>query len=420
MPVPAGFRLTYRGQEVSVQSTYTYLGVVLHSTKGLGGAGTSLAASGSKAMHALLTRLRRANLTQFEMKGRMFDVLVEPVMSYASHVWGPSVCHKLLGRPFATAAEQVHMSYLRVMTGVGKAASHDVLYRDLHRVPIMHHWIALAARWWNRLAKRGAEPQPGIAHHAWRSDLALLLSGCIDCWSYHLLSTLEALGLVESHQWRPSAGATMHALQELQWDEQCVVSALMSRLKVGWQQAEAGLDPRTAPSQGLAKLTHSSWVYPFDPGIAGFTRENAPSYTRLCLPYVVLRNMAQLRMGWAHLEVQEGRARRPPVPRGRRTCKVCCGQDSRSAWRRLVLARTGSHEIVEDLRHFLLECPAYDALRDECAAFPPTWRLLTSSATSAASAMVEIFASIGQAALARTLFQMKVSRAELLGLQGCI
>jgi hypothetical protein len=37
-------------------------------------------------MHAVLTRCRRANLTKFDVKGRMFDVLVEPVLSHASHI----------------------------------------------------------------------------------------------------------------------------------------------------------------------------------------------------------------------------------------------------------------------------------------------------------------------------------------------
>jgi hypothetical protein len=34
------------------------------------------------------------------------------------------------------------------------------------------------------------------------------------------------------------------------------------------------------------------------------------------------------------------------------------------------LARTGSSSNVEDLKHFLLECPAYDDLRAVCPAFP--------------------------------------------------
>jgi hypothetical protein len=34
-----------------------------------------------------------------------------------------------------------------------------------------------------------------------------------------------------------------------------------------------------------------------------------------------------------------------------------------------VLARTGTSNNVEDLKHFMLECPVYDDLRASCAAF---------------------------------------------------
>jgi hypothetical protein len=39
-------------------------------------------------------------------------------------------------------------------------------------------------------------------------------------------------------------------------------------------------------------------------------RGNAPQHTKLCLPYGVLRFLAQLRIGWAHLEDEQGRERR--------------------------------------------------------------------------------------------------------------
>ena len=61
--VPSGFRLLYRGCEVARQPQYKYLGVAFHETRGLAGAADALAAAGNKAMHALLTRCRRANLT---------------------------------------------------------------------------------------------------------------------------------------------------------------------------------------------------------------------------------------------------------------------------------------------------------------------------------------------------------------------
>lgn len=421
-PVPTGLRLLFRGQEIARQPSYIYLGVKLHETQGIQPADSSLAASGSKAMHALLTHLRRAKLTQFDIKTRMFDVLVEPVMSYAAHVWGPSVFHKKLRQPYNTEAEKVHLSFLRVMTGVGKAAARDVLYRDLHRAPILHHWVILAARWWNRLAKRGAEEQPGVAYHAWLSDLDLMLHGCKDCWAYHLLKTLTALRLVEADQWQASAGATLDSLKELEWDEDSVRSALLHVHGEGWQGVLAAgrVDPRQAPSAGLAKITHNGWVYPYEPDTDYCDRHSAPAYTLLCLPFPVLRNLAQLRIGWAHLEVDLGRMKKPTVPRGMRACRACNCASSNAAWQQLSRARSGLHEVVEDLLHFVMECPAYDDLRDRCLAFPATWRLTLGGPASAAKSMAGLFASCQQMALANTLYYMKVRRAELLGLQGCI
>jgi hypothetical protein len=127
---------------------------VLHDTKGLGPAAEALAASGSKAMHALKGRFRKGRITQYDMKCRMFDIMVEPVMSYASHVWGPELCHKKLRMSSyeqPCAAEKVHLAFLRYMTGTSKGTSIHVLMRDMHRSPVLHHWVVLAARWWERL-----------------------------------------------------------------------------------------------------------------------------------------------------------------------------------------------------------------------------------------------------------------------------
>ena len=102
-------------------------------------------------MHAVLTRCRRANLTQFDIKTRMFDVLVEPVLSYASHIWGPLYFKHLqatrVGAPYDLKSEKVHTAFLRTMVGAGNSACKDVVYKDLHRVPVIYHWVALAVRW---------------------------------------------------------------------------------------------------------------------------------------------------------------------------------------------------------------------------------------------------------------------------------
>jgi hypothetical protein len=87
---------------------------------------------------------------------------------------------------------------------------------------------------------------------------------------------------------------------------------------------------------------------------------------KLCLSFNVAQNLAQLRIGSAHLEIEQGRKRRESVPREDR---LCSGQNASLANRAPVLARTGTSNNIEDLKHFMLECPVYDDLRAACPAF---------------------------------------------------
>jgi hypothetical protein len=77
-----------------------------------------------------------------------------------------------------------------------------------------------------------------------------------------------------------------------------------------------------------------------------------------------------------------------------------------------VVARTGTAENVEDIKHFLLECPVYDDLRAACSAFPaPSPAVLSDPAC-----VMSVFQHERQAAVAKALYRMKVRRAEKLGL----
>jgi hypothetical protein len=341
------------------------------------------------------------------MKCRVFDVLVEPVLSYASQIWGPQLFHKQLrSNPFKTKAEKVHASYLRVMTGAGKTVALPVLYTDLHRVPVMFHWVILAARWWGRLADRHAEGHQSLACCAWLEDIQLALSGCKQCWSYQLLHTLHGLGLLQAG-W---LSQSRDWVAQQSWEEEAVKGALLALWWGRWPQ-QAG-DPRAAPSQGLAMCTYQAWVSPNPLAADPLNRAVAPPHTKLCLPFEVLRAYAQLRVGWARLEVDQGRQRRPVVPRSQRLCRLCCGEDVPLALRQAVLARTGTADNVEDLKHFVAECPVYDDLRAHCQAFPADlYQRLHDPACIPA-----IFGHVAQESLAVTLFRMKARRAHLLGL----
>jgi hypothetical protein len=296
--VPSGFRLVYRGCEVARQPQYNYLGVAFHETRGLAVAADALAAAGSKAMHALLTLCRKANLTQFDIKSRMSDVLVDPVLSYASHIWGPLSFKKLRAAPYSTKSEKVHMAFLRIMVGASKSTCVEVMYKDLHRIPVMYHWVALAVRWWNKMsaARQGVQP---MACCAWVEDVKLAVAGHTACWPNHIMRTMQCLGLLDPG-WRQLPLESLLALSGQEPSVQQALGAMfLSRF-----QGPFHADPRLAPSRGVAMWRYAQWVSPLNSQVDLYTRAAVLPHTRLCLPFACLKNLAQLRIGCAHLEVE--------------------------------------------------------------------------------------------------------------------
>ena len=362
---------------------------------------------GYKAMHALLAQCRKSNLTQVDIKTRMFDVLVEPVLSYASHIWGPQQFQKhLAADPFGSKAEKVHTSYLRIMCGASKSTSLDVMYRDMYRLPVVYHWVALAVRWWNRMSAARVDAMESLACCAWVEDVQLALDGCRECWAFCVLATMCKLGLLEAG-WRQRPAAWV---QDLRWEEPAVQLALAQLFISRWQGYQQ-LDPRTAPSKGVSMCTHAAWVSPLPAEVGCFDRAAAPPHTKILASFSIVKNYFQLRVGCAHLEVEQGRKGRR-VPRAERLCRLCSGEDASLAMRQAVIGRTGSSQNVEDLKHFVLECPVYDDLRERCPVFPASiYNQLQSQ-----NCMSQVFGHTAQTSLAHTLYKMKVRRAELLSL----
>jgi hypothetical protein len=250
------------------------------------------------------------------------------------------------------------------------------------------------------------EPR-SLAGCVWREDVQLALDGCKDCWSYGVLHTLCSLHLLDC-DWRQRP---LDWVLEQRWEEAAVQDALASLFRDRWRGLTEG-DPRSAPSAGVQKLAHHAWVYPLDPTFDPFSRGDAAPHTKLCLPFDVARNLAQLRVGSAHLEVEQGRKRRVSVPRVERLCRLCSDEDVALSVRQAVVARTGTSQNVEDLNHFVLECPVYDDLRVACPAFPGLDMLDLADPDCVNS----VFQHPSQSALAHTLYKMKVRRARLLGL----
>jgi hypothetical protein len=335
------------------------------------------------------------------MKCRLFDALVEPVLSYASHVWGPELfsAGKLAAASMPSSADKVHTNFLRMMAGVGKVTCTDVLLRDFARHPVMHHWVVLAVRWF---AKLGAMSPDRMAHHAWLQDIALMMSGCQKCWTFQVLSTLSSLHLLERAAWDallPDSSITSEDIQRICVHESEVKEALKKLSLSRW--AGCHLDPRSSPSLGVERCTHAAWVWPLPH--MGTTGGGRPKHLHLCMSFKMLQCLARFRMGWHHLQIQVGRKDR--VPRANRHCKLCSVVGGP-----FHVLEDGGQPCVEDLMHFMLECPAYANIRLQ---FPNVFAD-TAAVAPAGARMCAMFACDHQQQLAVCIHTMDVHRSQLL------
>jgi hypothetical protein len=110
---------------------------------------------------------------------------------------------------------------------------------------------------------------------------------------------------------------------------------------------------------GQSALAYSCWVVHRPPPGTVHTRANSPAYLKLCKSRWVFWTIARYRLGGHHLN---GRVH--SIPRG--TACALCGFGSRfpPAWHTRMVARWGV-DCAEDLRHFMVDCPAYDHIRDQ-------------------------------------------------------
>lgn len=253
-------------------------------------------------------------------------------------------------------------------------------------------------------AARG-DAQSLVACCAWIEDVKLTLAGCRECWVYHVLDTMHTLGLLGGG-WRQQP---LDWVLSQEWQQKDLQRSLIQRFVDRWQ-GHLHPDARAAPSGGVSMCTHMAWVLQLDPESADLSRATALAHTKVVGPFVVLRNYYQLRIGCAHLEVQQGRVSR--APRVSRLCRLCSSEDAPLATRQAVLARTGTSQNVEDLKHFIVECPVYDDLRARCAALPASlYEQLDQS-----DCMLQVFEHENQTGLAHILYRMKVRRATKFGL----
>jgi len=313
-------------------------------------------------------------IDQSQLLCRLYDALVDPVLSYGCQVWGPAVCAELLTHERAVdrkhnPAEGVHVDFLRSACSLPDSSHKWTVLAEYGRHPLLVRWLALAARFWCRVREMDAGR---LVKEAMAANISLFLHDreCA-CWVARFLHCLVSLDCIDVQA--VAACTSVEGVWALPIEEEAVRNSLGAWCDGVWSQGAAAA-PRDAAAGAVVASTYTQWVW-------GGTPQGPPPHFTAVLGYHAKCTLMRLRVNGYPLRIATGRnegsgvSRRvdeggggrsgggrqgpgtalqePPargrgIPREQRLCKLCAAQ--------------GVH-VVEDLQHFLLECPVYGIVK---------------------------------------------------------
>lgn len=199
--------------------------------------------------------------------------------------------------------------------------------------PVSFHWCKLVCRYWNRLVSQSSYP---LLTEAFHENLAMTKEARFWGWSSDALQLLRSC--VPEH-----AGDVAGCIDSGSMDTLGLVDedAVMDAWSASWEKCwETTADPRAAASSEVLCATYKAWMQN-DFG------EAAPyvDYSGI-IEHDHLMDLMHFRMGAHWLRVVTGRWEGAGgIPRTDRLCTKC------------------PHFRVEDEKHFVFECPAYNHIR---------------------------------------------------------
>ena len=324
----------YKGVVLEVKDSVIYVGVELHAWKSFHLVESRLMLAASKARLALQNRVVSQNITVPELRVRLFNVLVTPVLSYGCQVWGVDYLNfNKLPALLNSQVERLQLSYLRFISGCGKSTLLWALLREFSCKPMVLHWLNMVLRFWNRIVGH----DEWLAKNALKANLVLVRRGDVKCWSYGLLSCVRSLGLLPNDI--NLDDDSVFGLADHKFDIQGILKEVNVRIDTAiWLSTHE--NPRVCPSDGAVRCKYYRW---FEHRIG---QEGCKTYGRHVTCCAILphkhMNLMRFRLGNWKLAVNTYHN----VERSLRTCGICKKQGC-----------------VEDEYHVVFECAAYNQLR---------------------------------------------------------
>ena len=320
--VPA-FR--YAGDVIERVDEFKYLGILMHSTKGVSPAIDLLCKAARRAMFGLQRRCQQLSIHDPLLKCKLFDTLVKPILCYCCEIWSVLGCKRALDD-----LERIEVGFLKVLLGVQVHTKTLHVFAEFGRYPLHLTWQSQSARFLERLRLMSTDR---VLKQAFLADCRLPSKVS---WHTKLLTQLETF-LVPT----PLEEDLQHQTFSLQ--SACAAYAA--------QIQDPDASSKTLVYCGIKE---------------GYRCE---PYIQQCNNRHLRRIMAQFRTGshWLHIET----GRHSKTDRSDRTCPMCIHRVTNPGLPAAQFDSFDSEEEsvdpVEDEFHMIFVCSGYKSAR---ALFP--------------------------------------------------
>ena len=345
---------TFRLGESLIPSAreYCYLGITFTLSGSLKNTQSKLRQKGLRSYFALKRMIDIGHIRKTVLF-KLFDTLIQPVVSYACQVWLPNTGlfkvfdqprgHKTPAKVISTdPLESLHLSFLKWTLNVTKATSNAAVWGDCGRYPLGVTLSKTVYNFKERLEQLDNDNSPQLVRHAFREQKNLQLS-----WFKNLVTVQRAL---EAKEKRPLNRPSQIRAAMKSWFERVWEADRTSNKKLGFYNS--------IKSEFSEEL-----------------------YLKLDLSATSSKRICQLRTSSHGYNIETGRHGVNRVKLMNRVCRYCSTEDEETL--ELLLELPFPDPIIEDECHVLRKCPLYEDLRG---------KLLPKTTTYLSSDIGQIFA----------------------------
>jgi hypothetical protein len=156
------------GAEIEQVEAFTYLGTQLHATKPASTAVLTRAQKGIAAMYGVRRAMIQLGVKAPKVLLRMFDVMVEPVLSYGAENWAakylvPSVNDANKDLVGKDDCHKVQLRFCKILLGVSNSTSSRCVLAECGQLPLLFRWFKRTINFYNSVRREGSSTLVGAA-----------------------------------------------------------------------------------------------------------------------------------------------------------------------------------------------------------------------------------------------------------------